>query len=139
LELGFPQKSSYRPLSMSYLFEGNYELAEEYAQKNYDATEGKGHGAADLITCLAGSGKIKAAQQLYELVKETLTLSQFPYFLHARVNIWLRNNDEAFLYLDKAITENNFWLFTLKYSPEWDLVRSDSRFKKVLERMNFPD
>jgi len=65
-------------------------------------------------------------------------LSQFPYFLHAKVNIYLKQNDEAFSYLDKAIAGKNYWLFTLKYSPEWDGLRSDPRFDKVLERMNFP-
>jgi hypothetical protein len=67
-----------------------------------------------------------------------LTLAQFPYFLHAKANIYLGNVDAAFENLNKAIDEKNFWLFTLKYSPEWDLLRADSRFERVLERMNFP-
>ena len=138
LELGFPLKSSWRPMCLVYLFEEKYDKAEEYARKDYDASEGKGHGAANLIICLAASGKTEAAQQLYKLIKATLTLSQFPYFLHAKVNIYQKQNDEAFSYLDKAIAGKNYWLFTLKYSPEWDGLRSDPRFDKVLERMNFP-
>jgi TolB-like protein len=138
LELGFPLKPVWRPMCLSYLFEENYDLAEKYARKDYDASEGKGHGAAQLIMCLAASGKNEEAKQLYQLVKETLLLSEFPYFLHAKANIYLNNIDEAFSYLDKAITEKNFWLFTLKYSPEWDQIRSDVRFESMLERMNFP-
>ena len=139
LELGFPQKRAWRPMCMANLFEGKYELAEEYARKDYDASEGKGYGAAHLIICLAASGKTDEAQQLYKRIKETMPLSQFPYFLHAKANIYLGNSDDAFYYLDKAITEKNYWLFTLKYSPEWDLLRSDRRFDKILERMNFPE
>jgi adenylate cyclase len=138
IELGFPQKKIWRPMCLSCLFDKKYELAEEYARKDYDASEGKGHGAANLIMCLAASGKTGEAQQLYNMVRETLTTSQFPYSLHAKANIYLGNIDEAFEYLDKAVTERNFWLFTLKYSPEWDRLRSDPRFDKVLERMNFP-
>jgi len=138
IELGFPQKKAWRPMCLSYLFDGKYELAEEYARKDYNASEGKGHGAANLIMCLASAGKTDAAQQLYELVNETLTAFQFPYFLHVKANIYLGNINEAFSYLDKAVTDRNFWLFTLKYSPEWDLLRSDPRFDKILERMNFP-
>jgi len=138
LELGFPPQQAWRPMCLVYLFEEKYDKAEEYARKDYDASEGKGHGAAHLIMCLAASGKNVEARQLYKLVKSTLSLSQFPYFLHAKVNIYLKQNDEAFTYLDKAITEKNYWLFTLKYSPEWDMLRSDPRFDKVLEKMNFP-
>ncbi len=126
LELGFPKKEAWRPLCLSYFFEEKYVLAEEYARKEYDASGGKGYGAAHLIMCLAASGKNEAARQLYQMVKETLSESQFPFFLHSQVNIYLGNIDEAFAYLDKAITEKNYMLFTLKYSPVWDPLRSDT-------------
>ena len=57
LDLGFPQSKAWRPMCLSYLFDEEYTLAEEYARKDYVATEGKGHGAANLIMCLAVSGK----------------------------------------------------------------------------------
>ena len=126
-------------MCLAFLFEEEYEQAEEYARKDYDASGGQGHGAAHLIMCLAASGKNEEAQKLYQLVKETLSLSEFPYILHAKANIYLNNHDEAFKYLNKAITEKNFWLFALKYSAEWDSIRTDYRFEKVLERMNFPE
>lgn len=138
LELGFPEKTALRPMCLSYLFEEKYDLAEEYARKDYDASEGKGYGAAHLIICLASSGKTAEAIELYKKVKETLPLSQFPFFLHAKANIYLGNTDDAFSCLDKAVTEKNYWLFTLKYSPEWDIIRNDPRFDKILELMNFP-
>jgi TolB-like protein/tetratricopeptide (TPR) repeat protein len=138
LELDFPKKQAWRPMCLSYLFEEKYVLAEDYARMEYDASGGKGYGAAHLIMCLASSGKNEAALQLYKSVKETLSPAQFPFFLHSQVNIYLGNRDEAFAYLDRAITERNYMLFTLKYSPEWDPIRSDLRFESVLERMNFP-
>ena len=138
LELGFPKKEAWRPLCLSYFFEENYVLAEEYARMEYDASGGKGYGAAHLIMCLAASGKNEAARQLYQSVKDTLSPSQFPYFLHSQVNIYLGDSNEAFAFLDKAITEKNYMLFTLKYSPLWDILRSDARFDKILDRMNFP-
>jgi hypothetical protein len=125
-------------MCLSYLFEEQYALAEDYARRDYDASGGTGYGATHLIMCLAASGKNEEARQLYQMVKETLSESQFPYFLHSQVNIYLNNHDEAFAYLDRAITEKNYMLFTLKYSPIWDPLRSDPRFETVLERMNFP-
>ena len=40
-------------------------------------------------------------------VKEIMLVSQFPYFLHVKVNTYLGNIDEAFVYPDKAVTEKN--------------------------------
>jgi hypothetical protein len=87
---------------------------------------------------LAAAGKKDEAQQLYQLVKQTLSIPEFPEFLHVKANAWLGRIDDAFDYLDKAITERSFWLFTLKVSPEWDPLRADPRFEKVLERLRFP-
>ena len=138
LELGFQPTITWRPMCLSYLYEGNYELAEEYARKAYDNPEERGLGAANLIMCLAASGKKSEAEEFYQLVKKTLTSSEFPPFLHVKATAHLGKFDEAFEYLDKAISENNYWLFTLKVSPEWDPLRADPRFEKVLERMKFP-
>jgi len=137
-DLGFPAYACWRPIFLSYLFEGQYELAEEYARKDYEASGGRGHGAANLIISLVATGKKKEAEELYQSVNQSLPIQEFPEFLHVKVNAWLGRIDDAFEYLDKAITERSIWLFTLKVSPEWDPLRSDPRFQKVLERMKFP-
>lgn len=130
---------AWRPMCLSYLFEGKYALAKEYAQKYYDALEGKGQGAACLIMSLAALGEREEAEQLYQLVKETLPASQFSASLHVKANAYLGKFDEAFEYLDKVLKEGDLWLaMTLKFSPEWDVLRTDPRFQKVLERMKFP-
>jgi TolB-like protein/class 3 adenylate cyclase len=139
IDLGFPGYAAWRPMCLSYLFEGQYEKAEEYARRDFEASEGKGHGAANLIISLAAAGKQEEAEQLYHFVKETLPIPQFPEFLHVKANAWLGKTDDAFDYLDKAIEARSFWLFTLKVSPEWDPLRSDPRFRKVLKQMNFPE
>jgi adenylate cyclase len=140
LELDSHYTEAWRPMCLSWLFERNYELAEEYARKYYEALEGSGQGGANLIICLAASGKKDEAQQLYGLVNEKPSAFQFSSSLHAKVNASLGKFDEAFQYLDKALEERDIWLsMSLKFSPEWDLIRPDPRFKKVLERMNFPE
>jgi tetratricopeptide (TPR) repeat protein len=139
LELESRYNEAWRYMCLSYLFEGKNELAEKYARKFYDILEGKGYGAGNLILCLAVSGKKDEAQQLYESVKETLPAYQFPASLHSKVNAYLGRFDEAFEYLDKALEDKEIWLTLLKFSPEWDLLRPDPRFKKVLKRMNFPE
>ncbi len=127
-------------MCLSYLFEGKYALAEEYARTYFDALEGKGQSAACLIMCLAASGNKEEAEQLYQTVKETLPPSQFSASLHVKANACLDKFDEAFEYFNKVLEEGDLWLaMTLKFSPEWNLLRSDHRVRKVLERMNFPE
>jgi TolB-like protein/class 3 adenylate cyclase len=139
LELDPHYIEAWRLTCLSYLFEGNYVLAEEYAHKYYDALEGKGQGASSLIMCLAASGKTEKAEQLYRVVQETLPSSEFSAKLRANVYAYLGRFDDAFEQLHKAIDEKDIWLpMTIKYAPEWDLLRSDPRFQIVLNRMKFP-
>jgi adenylate cyclase len=139
LELDSHYTEAWRAMALSYLFEGQFKLAEEYAHKYYDALKGKGEGASTLIMCLAAAGKKEEAEKLYQKTKDTLPAAQFSVALHAKANAFLGRLDDAFAYLNKAIDERDIWLpGTLKYSPEWNPMRPDPRFQAVLERMNFP-
>lgn len=56
----------------------------------------------------------------------------------AVLNIALGRHDEAFRWLDRALTERADWLVYLGTEPVFDPVRNDPRFKALLERINFP-
>jgi hypothetical protein len=51
----------------------------------------------------------------------------------------LGDHDKAFMFLDKAMNERDFWVFSLKYCPDWDIMRDDPRFKKLVKQLNFPE
>ncbi len=113
---------------------------EQYARKAYDASEGGGYGVAYLIICLAFSGKKEEAVELFDSAKEKLPPFQFAPSIHAKVNGYLGRLDEAFEFLNKCVADKEIWICSmLKFSPEWDLLRSDPRFKKVLKQMNFSE
>jgi len=139
IELGFPESEAWRYFCESYLFEGQFEIAEEYARKDYHLSGAKGYAAVNLIITLASAGKKEEAQQLYQSVKNTLSIPHFPEWFHSKANAHLGMIDEAFEYLNKAIEERNYGLHTLKYSAGWDVFRADPRFKTILERMKFPE
>jgi serine/threonine protein kinase len=56
----------------------------------------------------------------------------------------LRDGENAFLWLDRAYTDNermgasNGGLLTVQIAPEFDNIRSDPRYKAFLRRMGFP-
>jgi serine/threonine-protein kinase len=53
----------------------------------------------------------------------------------ARVLAALKRKDEAFAELHRAVDEKNI-LFYLLVSPEWDMLRDDSRYAGILARLN---
>jgi hypothetical protein len=56
----------------------------------------------------------------------------------AKIGTMNSETGQAFKYFDEAFNGNAFWLFTLKYGHERDLLRLDPRFNKFMKRMNFP-
>jgi TolB-like protein len=139
LELDPRYTDAFGPMCISYLYEGQFAHAKEYAGRLYDASGEKALAASNLIICLAALDRKEEARNLYATVKESLPVNQFPAHFHAQVNAWLGDIDEAFHYLELTFEERNYWTYTLKYSPDWDLLRPDPRFEKMVERMHFPD
>ncbi len=62
-----------------------------------------------------------------------------PALIHALINIALENFDKAFEWMEQALVDKDYWLVGLKYLQDWDPIRSDPRFKSVLDRMKFPE
>ena len=49
------------------------------------------------------------------------------------------DNDEAFVWLEKAYNNREGWLEWLRSDPLWDILRDDPRFDDLVARMNFPE
>jgi adenylate cyclase len=139
LDLDARQSEAWRNIALAYLFEGRYELAEAPARKAYTLAQGQGLTSCTLILCLAAAGKKKEARQLYDSLQQTRTEASFPAVLHSYVWAWLGEMDTALNWLEKAVADHNFWLFSLKYSPDWDPMRPEPRFQKILDRIGFPE
>jgi TolB-like protein/Tfp pilus assembly protein PilF len=57
----------------------------------------------------------------------------------ARTYTQLGERDEAFKWIDKAMEGRvNDSIFMLNVSPEWDGIRSDPRFTKIIEKLRLP-
>ncbi len=128
-----------RYIGRSYMFEGQPEKAIPYFRRAVEISQGKGYSMKDLIGGLIKVGEGDEAQVLIDrLQKSNQSLLISPtgwYYIYSLQG----DLDKAFIFLEKAIEEKDFWVFTIKYSQDWDIMRDDPRFDKVLERMKFPD
>jgi tetratricopeptide (TPR) repeat protein len=86
------------------------------------------------IYAIAGNND-EAEQMLDEMMK----LSNQELIQHASsmalIYIGSKNYDQAFIWLETAYQQRDYWLVTAKGAPEFDPVRSDSRFKELLIKM----
>lgn len=57
----------------------------------------------------------------------------------AIVHIGLGEKAKALEWLDRGIEEHGSEMMLIKTDPRFDLVRSEPRFKRLLQVMNFPN
>jgi TolB-like protein/DNA-binding winged helix-turn-helix (wHTH) protein len=57
----------------------------------------------------------------------------------AAVYAFRGESDEAFRWLDRAYSQKDAVLYRLKFSPEFDGVHGDPRYKAFLKKMNLPE
>jgi TolB-like protein/class 3 adenylate cyclase len=137
-ELNPLYSEAYRYYGRSYFYEGKYEQALTYFKKASDLSQGQGFATTDIITTLAMLGQMEEAKRLFSDLQKGVSSNAVFAFEIAIIFHYLGETDKAFQWLDRAYENREFWLVSLKVSPYWDPLRSDPRFQKLLDRMNFP-
>jgi TolB-like protein/DNA-binding winged helix-turn-helix (wHTH) protein/Tfp pilus assembly protein PilF len=131
----FPQTQ--RELGLAYEQKGMYEEAFSQLQKTWEMPEnyGKTMLRADIGHLYAVWGKrAEAGQVLAELLKKSEQSYVSAYDI-AVLYAGLGETEQAFRWLEKAIAQRPFWLCWLKLDPRLDGLRSDVRFRALLQRI----
>jgi tetratricopeptide (TPR) repeat protein len=84
----------------------------------------------------AKMGKINEARQVLDYWIKRSKQEYVSSYNFARFYFALGENDQGFIWLDKAYEEHDSWMCDLKVEPLLDSVRSDPRFKALLRKMN---
>jgi tetratricopeptide (TPR) repeat protein len=87
-----------------------------------------GHGYALAGRCEEAKAVLK---QLHAVARERYVS---PYDI-AMVHVALQENDEAFVWLQRAFEQKSLWLGYLNVEPQLDAQRSDRRFQDLLRRI----
>ena len=77
-----------------------------------------------------------AAERVLNILKWLSTERHVPPYSIAIIYSGLNDKDPAFEWLNKAHEARSFFLSLIKVEPVMDNLRSDSRFKELLKRMN---
>ena len=128
----------YRYMGLTYLYEGNYLESLDYFNKASKISQGKGSSLYYLLCSQAASGNSdEAFFTLEENIKNT------PKWVYptrkAMVYAYFNDMDNAFHWLEVAYEERDYWLISLKLSPDWDKFRGDPRLNDMLNLMNIPN
>ncbi|MGQ0543054.1 MAG: tetratricopeptide repeat protein [Blastocatellia bacterium] len=87
----------------------------------------------------AKSGRRREAEQVVNKFREIAKTQNVVTYFIASIYVALGDKDKAFVELEKAYQERDWWLRFLKVDPLMDSLRDDPRFAGLLKRMNLPE
>ena len=126
-------------LSHTYAANKQYNQAIAAAQRAVDLSE-RGPGALGMLGLVYGlAGKTDEATRI---LNELLELNKRRYVTPAalvNVYIGLGNEDQAFVWLEKAFAERSNFIAYLKVFPILDPLRSDPRFADLIQRVGLAE
>jgi len=79
-----------------------------------------------------------ALSKATEIRQSQRKAAYFPPYLIAELYADLRDKDQAFLWLDTAYQERDYWLLNLKTDFLLDPLRSDPRFAELVRKVGLP-
>jgi adenylate cyclase len=92
-----------------------------------------------LAMALGAHGKIEEAGELLAQLEKTEEVSSSALVEMIPVYWNLGYKDKALTLLEKSLEWHANWLVSLKVGPEWDALREEPRFQKVVQAIRFPD
>jgi TolB-like protein/DNA-binding winged helix-turn-helix (wHTH) protein len=95
----------------------------------------EGIGIAHLY---ASMGKAEDARRIVSVQEQPAPDGVLDWFYIAGVYAQLGDKDNAFLWLERAFENRDFFLTFVKVDPQMEPLRSDPRFKDLLTRIGFP-
>jgi tetratricopeptide (TPR) repeat protein len=121
-----------------YVQNGSFEKAAEHAQRLVDISERRAEAMAHLAYVYAASGETEKAKKLLETsiadpkADPELGFSNPTIFI--AVYSILGDQDNGFLWAEKAFKSGKISFPTLRFSPDLKRFRADPRYKSLLER-----
>jgi hypothetical protein len=94
---------------------------------------------SDIGHVYAVSGDKRAAERVIAGLRDESAGRYVNPYEVALIYVGLRQNDQAFEWLDKALHGHSDMMIYLNVDPRLDSIRSDSRFTELVRRVGIPD
>jgi TolB-like protein/DNA-binding winged helix-turn-helix (wHTH) protein/tetratricopeptide (TPR) repeat protein len=125
-------------LGRVYAQKGMRQQAIDESERVLKATPNSTLGLTELGYSLAAAGRTAEARTILRRLEESSRSSWVPAYNLAIIHVALKENDEAFRYLQKAYDEQDWALLVLAVEPRLDPLRSDPRFLELCRKLRFP-
>lgn len=128
-----------RYMGLSYAQKQMYPEAIAEFEKAIASSGGSPLIRAEYANALALSGDTNKAQTELNNLLELSKQKYISAYHIAAIYVGLKDKDQAFKWLDKAVQDRADWLAFLKVDPRFDALHTDPRFRDLLRRMNLLD
>ncbi|HXJ90818.1 MAG TPA: tetratricopeptide repeat protein [Candidatus Binatia bacterium] len=125
-------------LGRVYAQKGMHQQAIDESERVLKATPDSTLGLTELAYSLAAAGRTADARTILRSLEERSRSGWVPAYNLAIIHLALKENDEAFRYLQKAYDEQDWALLVLAVEPRLDPLRSDPRFLELCSKLRFP-
>jgi len=139
LKLDSSYTEAHRMIGRTFRVLGRYDESLIELNKTLVMTNGKGPALYEIIITLARSGRMTEANLKLDELLMSLEGQYIDPGNLAGVYANLGRFDETFRLLETCLEERNEILIYMKILTRFDLIRDDPRYKKIIERMNFPN
>ena len=126
-------------MGLAYEQKGDMELALAAFEKAAELTGRGTNVLASLGRAYAVTGRSKDARNILEELTSRAKQRYVSSYQIALVHVGLGEKEKAFAALEKAFEERSTLLTYLKMDPRFDPLRTEPRFRALLQRMNFPE
>jgi adenylate cyclase len=113
---------------------GTFEKAEHEARRLVDISERKAEATSHLAYVKAASGKLEDAKKIFEESMANSTLEYSNPTIFITVYSILGDQDNAFLWAEKALESGKIAFPSLRFSPDLRRFRADSRYNSLLAK-----
>jgi len=135
VELNPTSEETHRILGLVRLQQGRLDQAESAFREAIALSTELAYSRAGLACTVARAGRVAEARAILDQLHREAKERYVSPVAFVMVHLGLGEVDQAFTWLDRAHEERRGWLCYLKVEPQLDEVRSDPRFRRLLDSM----
>jgi TolB-like protein/Tfp pilus assembly protein PilF len=135
VELNPTAEETHRIVGLVRLQQGRLDQAESAFREAIALSTELAYSRAGLACTVARAGRVAEARAILDQLHREAKERYVSPVAFVMVHLGLGEVDQAFTWLDRAHEERRGWLCYLKVEPQLDEVRSDPRFRRLLDSM----